>query len=224
MDSKSSFTTRTAFSAVAENGRFAIQDFRRSLIMAGMGIKLSEAGNSTLRAIPALGALATVGATVDGGATGSDAVAVRYRQGPSCGSYVSSAVPQTVRFLVENEQLMCETSSAGVLILKQPLASGIKQMKALYGVDDDSSGYANRYLTANQLNVEDRWTRVVAIRIGMVVDSGEYSLPIDKLSSTASTLSLLGLDYVVAANDRKVYKVFNTTIQLRNLNAIIQQQ
>lgn len=231
LDSKSTFNARAAVSAVSENGRFAIQDFRRTLVMAGMGVKLSEADNSNLRAIPALGTITTIGATVDGGATASDAVAVRYRRGPSCGGYINNPTTETVRFLVDSdpnsvqfEQLLCERSVAGAVVSKQPLVSGVKLMKALYGVDDDSSGYANRYLTPAQVDAESKWKNIVSIRIGLVADSAEYSKPVGMRWPSSSTLSLLGMDYIVPANDEKVYRVFTTTVQLRNLNAIMQKQ
>lgn len=226
LDSKSTFNARAAVSAVSENGRFAIQDLRRTLVMAGMGIKQSESAISNLRAIPALGAITTVGDTVDGGATASDAVAVRYRRGPSCGGYINNTTAETVRFLVDSvsEQLMCERSLAGSVISKQPLVSGVKLMKVLYGVDDDSSGYANRYLTPAQVNAESKWENIVTIRVGLVVNSAEYSKPVKMRWPSSTTLSLLGMDYIVPANDEKVYRVFTTTVQLRNLNAIMQKQ
>lgn len=224
LDSKSTFNARAAVSAVSENGRFAIQDLRRTLIMAGMGVKLSDYTTPHLNAIPALGAISTDGATVDGGATASDAVAVRYRRGPSCGGYIPGPATETVRFLVANEQLMCERSDGSSVTFFEPLVSGVKLMKVLYGVDDDSSGYANRYLTPAQANAESKWKNIVAIRVGLVVNSAEYSKPVKMRWPSSTTLSVLGMDYIVPANDEKVYRVFTTTVQLRNLNAIMQKQ
>ena len=81
-------------------------------------------------------------------------------------------------------------------------------MKALYGVDDDADGYANRYLTATQVDALDKWRNIVSIRVGLVVDSAEQSQPLEMRSDTAQTLSLLGMNYTVPANDEKLYKVF----------------
>ena len=107
VQSKSSFNARAAVSTVSENGRFAIQDLRRSLAMAGMNITASEEFSSTLRAIPAL----EVNGTFEGTGTTSDIVAVRYRRGPTCDGYVNlplSSAPVTVRFSVVSDQLMCQ--------------------------------------------------------------------------------------------------------------------
>ncbi len=54
VQSKSSFNARAAVSAVSENGRFAIQDLRRTLAMAGMNITASDELSSAERAIPPL--------------------------------------------------------------------------------------------------------------------------------------------------------------------------
>ena len=217
--SKSSFNARTALSTMTENGHFALQDLRRTLIMAGMGITASEAYSPSSRSIPPLGG----SGTEVGVGQNSDVVAVRYRRGNSCGGYIDNPAPlapATIRFLVEDEQLKCEVDGG----TRQPLVSGIKVMKVLYGVDDTADGYANRYLNATQVNVLGKWVNIVSIRIGLVVDSAESKQPFEMRETAAYDLSLLGMTYTVPANDEKAYKVFTATVQLRNLNAIMQQQ
>lgn len=218
--SKSSFNARAAISSMTENGRFAIQDLRRTLVMAGMDIRASEASSPTLRSIPPISASGTaVGAT----GQDSDVVAVRYRRGPSCGAPINNPyplAPATVRFLVVNEQLMCQVNGG----TQQPLVSGVKLMKVLYGVDDTADGYANRYLNATQVNALGKWINIVSLRVGLIVDSAEYSQPVEMRAPAAYNLSLLGMNYTVPANDEKTYKVFTTTIQLRNLSVIMQKQ
>jgi len=219
--SKSSFNARTAVSAMTENGRFAIQDLKRTLIMAGMGIRSSEAYSPDVRSIPPIGS----GGTEVGTGLSSDVVAVRYRRGVSCGGYIDNphpAAPATIRFLVEDEQLKCQVDGGA----KQPLVSGVKVMKVLFGVDDTADGYANRYLNATQVEaaLPPKWINIVAVRVGLVVDSAEYKQPVEMRSPAAYDLSLLGMTYTVPANAEKPHQVFTTTIQLRNLNAIMQQQ
>ena len=223
VQSKTSFNARAAVSAVSENGRFAIQDIRRVLAMAGMNITASEEFSSVLRAIPPLDGDATGTNTYEGSGTNSDIVAVRYRRGPTCDGYVNlplSDAPVTVRFSVVNDELRCQVTGKAA----KPLVSGVKLMKALYGIDDTADGYANRYLTASQVNTLDKWRNIVSMRVGVVVDSAEQSQPLDMRSDTAQTISLLGMDYTIPANDEKLYKVFSATVQLRNLNPIMQKQ
>jgi hypothetical protein len=220
-------------SAVSENGRFAIQDLRRTLAMAGMNITASDELSSAERAIPPLDTVTTGTNTYEGTGTDSDIVAVRYRRGSTCDGYAGdvqgypkseglplSDAPVTVRFSVVNDELRCQVTGKAA----KPLVSGVKLMKALYGIDDTADGYANRYLTASQVNTLDKWRNIVSIRVGLVVNSGERNQPLDMRSDTDQTLSLLGMDYTVPANDEKLYKVFSATVQLRNLNPIMQKQ
>ena len=231
VQSKASFNARAAVSAVSENGRFAIQDIRRVLAMTGMNITASEEFSPTTQAIPDLlnGTLTGVA----GPPPTSDIVAVRYRRGTTCGGYVNQPLsldPVTVRFIVQvngnQSQLICEKTvpliGGGTSVSSNPLVSGVKLMKALYGVDDDADGYADRYLTADSLT--GLWSNIVSIRVGLVVNSGERNQPLDMRSDTEQTIRLLGMDYTIPANDEKLYKVFSATVQLRNLNPIMQKQ
>jgi len=226
LQSKNTFTVRAALSSVNENGRFAIHELRRTLSMTGMGINTREAAHRETSAIVAVGR----DGTVEGGGLKSDAIAVRYRQGTTCSRYIdlaNSAAPATVNLMIRDNQLMCRLDDGR----SQPLVSGIKLMKILFGFDDNNDGYANRYLTAKELQKIDAsadqtnaWQRVVSFRIGLLVFSSDYSLPLDRRPLAASSLQLPGLNYTVMAGDKYLYKVFSTTIYLRNLNTVLQVQ
>jgi type IV pilus assembly protein PilW len=100
IDSKNTFTTRGVVAEVVENQRFAMDDMRRILVMAGRGIRATEDAladtrlhtfppvENDLGAASANGAESThAGETDNGKIVASDIVAVRYRTGPSCGAY-----------------------------------------------------------------------------------------------------------------------------------------
>ena len=226
LQSKNTFTVRAALSSVNENGRFAIHELHRTLSMAGMGINAREAIHSETSAIVAAGQIGTA----EGGGLKSDAIAVRYRQGTTCSRYIdlaNSATPATVKLMVNDNTLMCRLDNGR----SQPLVSGVKLMKILFGFDDNNDGYANRYLTAKEVQKIDdsakqttAWLRVVSFRIGLLVFSSDYELPLDRRAQTATSLQLPGLDYTVMAGDKYLYKVFSTTIYLRNLHTALQVQ
>lgn len=249
VDSKQTFNARTAMSAATENGRFAIDDLRRTLVMTGRGIAAGEDENDTDRPLAHIDA--DVGIYDAGGdADGSDIIAVRYRMGPSCAGYidistvndVGRTVPDiespaaTVRFLVEDDNLVCQadTDGDGDFEFNQPLVSGIKQMRVLYGIDDNSAdGYANRYLTASMVDDTtvnppppgrtENWVRVVSLRIGLIASSDTFEIPSDLQPQSPQTLDLLGMEYTAPDKDH-FYRSFSTTISLRNLNATVQRQ
>ncbi|MEW8505210.1 MAG: PilW family protein [Candidatus Thiodiazotropha sp.] len=245
LDGKSAFNARAALAAATETYRFSFQELRRNLIMAGRGIATSDdsvsayvgdQGDRGMRTFPALDR------TPDGIVSGthhsadnwspapeeSSVVAVRYASGPTpCGAdnLTMSDGTVTVRFLVnESGNLNCQVYQNGTLYDSQPIASGVVQMRALYGVDTDAEpdGVANSYLTAAQV-APLNWMNVVSIRIGLVVRSGTgYELPLPYRPQTAEELDLLGAIFTAPDTDY-FYKSANTTISLRNLHHMDRQ-
>ena len=251
VDSKMSFNARSAVSAATENGRFALDDMRRSLVMAGRGILAGEDDIASKRSIAPIDK--DKGIYDAGSSTSeSDIIAVRYRIGPSCGGYIDITTtdpdsgrliadagrpPATVRFRVnDKDELVCEVddNGDGAFEFSQALVSGIKQMRVLYGLDDDNAdGYANRYLTASKTDDttvnpppapgRSNWTRVVSLRIGLIANSDTFELPGSLQPKDAQELNLLGMTYT-APDKNHFYQAFSTTISLRNLNASVQRQ
>ncbi len=245
MNSKTTFMTRDTVAAATESARFAVQDLRRTLVMAGRGITedLDHAAayiatDNKRRTFPVVSAdgsdASAVKGIVDKDKNGSSAIAIRYAEGPApCGKTGTIAgTNTTVRFYVnDNSELVCEvvTSATGDVELSQPLVSGVAQMRALYGVDTNADGYANAYWTASQVDDRgtipaSRWPNVVSMRIGMVVNSGNVQLPRASRLATTEKLSLLGSDYTVSADNALFHKTVSTTLLLRNLHTAVQRQ
>lgn len=224
VDTSNTFRARSSLSAVAENARFALQDLRRTLIMAGRNIRAGEDELAATRPFAPMGSTGTV----DGGADGSDIVAVRYRSGPSCAGNLDiplTSAPATIRFLVADDELQCQKDNDP----PRPVVSGIKLMKVLYGVDDSGDGSADRYLTASVVDNlpppagrAHPWVNVVALRIGLVSTSEEPDLP-STMRGTTGQLDVLGMSYD-PPDDKQFYKVATTTVSMRNLNNIMQRQ
>ncbi|MBT2988307.1 MAG: PilW family protein [Candidatus Thiodiazotropha sp. (ex Ctena orbiculata)] len=241
VDSKNTFSARTAVAAATESYRFAFQDMRRYLVMAGRGVATSDDGadsysgtDNGLRTFPAIDGIPdgiasgdeTVSSPWSPDPEDSSVVAVRYASGPApCGlaDNTLAAGTVTVRFLVDSDgDLICQAYQGGVQIIAQPMVSGVAQMRALYGIDTDADGVANQYLTANQVG-NTRWVNVVAIRIGIVVKSGdEAELPSVFRPEDPETLDLLGAEFT-APDSNHVYRSATTTISLRNLHHINRQ-
>jgi type IV pilus assembly protein PilW len=240
--SKTAFNVRSVVTEVAENQRFAIDDMRRILVMTGRGILGTEDGDAQYRGFPPLeSALATANAVgaeaiYDGAGANPDIIAVRYRRGPSCGTYqdvVDTDRPSMVRFLLVGTDLVCEltTYTGGATVTtRQTMVSGIEMLKALYGVDDTSDGWANRYLTGAQVDALSNppgsntpWARVVSIRVVLVAGS-ETELPFgSSRKASADNLSLLGMSFT-EPDTASLYRVASATILLRNFNAVVQRQ
>lgn len=92
------------------------------------------------------------------------------------------------------------------------LVEGIENMQILYGVDTDAVdtanyGAANYYVTAAAVT---DWTKIVSIRISLLAAT------IENIASQSLLYSYNGATVTPPANDRKIRRVFNATIAVRN--------
>jgi type IV pilus assembly protein PilW len=219
VDSKNTFNARSALAAATENYRFAVQDMRRALVMAGRGIPAAMNGNLAGGPFPGIG---TDGAT-DTDGNGSSVIAVRYASGPApCGLSGNVAATITVRFFVDNDgNLVCDVPEESY---QQPLVSGIAQMRALYGIDTDADGVANQYLRTSVVDTGNLWINVVSVRIGIIAGSGDdQELPEAYRPDTPDPRNMLG-DVYTPSDSGHAYKSASTTISFRNLNQTMNRQ
>ena len=95
-------------------------------------------------------------------------------------------------------------------ILAQELVRGVENMQILYGIDTDSDGVANQYVTANNSEL-DNWNSVVSIKVSLLMSTLD-NIPADTASKT---YNVNGTD-IDPADDNRLRKVYTTTILLRN--------
>jgi len=101
--------------------------------------------------------------------------------------------------------LFRQATTSGGAMQAQELADDVENMQVLYGVDLDADGVANRYDTANNIGDMDD---VVSVRISLLVRSD------DNIASAAQNYTYNGEDIV--SDDRRMRRIFNTTIKIRN--------
>ncbi|MBK9132341.1 MAG: PilW family protein [Gammaproteobacteria bacterium] len=101
--------------------------------------------------------------------------------------------------------LFRQSTQPGGAIQAQELAEDVENMQVLYGEDTDNDGVANRYVTANNVGT---WNDVVSVRVSLLIRSE------DNISSSAQTYTYN--DTETTAADRRVRRIFNTTIKIRN--------
>jgi type IV pilus assembly protein PilW len=103
----------------------------------------------------------------------------------------------------------CVSSTDKHTVLPQiDLVNNVVKFVMRYGVDSDADGAANYYTDAAQVTTAD-WKNVISVRMTIVVRSPE-----DYLTNTKMTYQVEGED--ITAGDYRLYKVFTTTIALRN--------
>lgn len=102
-----------------------------------------------------------------------------------------------------------------------PMATGIEQMRVLYGLDSDNDGSVNKFLSAHLISadpaVADNYNNVVSLQIALLIRSQNPVLNVDELSSSPVTEEYTLLDTTVNKTvDGYIRKVYSSTIQLRN--------
>lgn len=114
-----------------------------------------------------------------------------------------------------------------------PLVEGIENMQILYGVDTSGDGIANRYFSANDVPDVDgepntAFDGVVSVKLSLLArtpqdlpginrTAADYANMVYPLVSPAPGASISITPIVNAATiDRRMRKVFNLTIQVRN--------
>lgn len=208
-------------SRVQENGRFVIDFLSRNIRLAGYRSRSTiEEGKSFEDKFPGV---RPIQGTNDDGTNGSDTLTVIF-EGEGAGQgdirnclnapIISSAVAPVTSsnvFTVSYDsasgkyELRCQ-SGAGVAA--QAILEDIENMQILYGenTNGDAFGVAEYYVPAN--NVAN-WDRVVSVRISVLVRTKE-----NNLVAAPQAYSFNGA--TVTPTDRRLRRVFTTTITLRN--------
>lgn len=229
VSSKTTYNFRAAAALSYENTRFAIQDLQRYLVLAGRGINPDPSsyrsgvddGKRTFPAYISKGdAIKTTGiVNIDN--QGSSIIAVRYASGSKpCGESGTVSATTTIRFFINaNSELVCEK----VGVYQRPIVSGIIRMRALYGIDTDSTGSANQYLEASVVENEGRWDNVVSIRVGLITSSAELLIPSSFRPKNVESMGLLGTQYPLP-DTTHFFNSSSITILFRNLNKTVERQ
>lgn len=128
--------------------------------------------------------------------------------GPDAEILVFRSYTYFIRNGAGGEPALWRLDNAQVLGGNNPaeLVEGVEDFQVLYGEDTDSDGTPNRYVAANLLG---NWGNVVSARISLLLRTTE-----NNLTSAAQIYAYNGA--TVTAPDRRLRRVFTTTIGIRN--------
>jgi type IV pilus assembly protein PilW len=215
LSSKQTYRMQENLSRLQENGRFALDFLARDIREAGYWGCLSPSNPNT--DIAGTNNNAVSGDSID---DGTDTITLKgaFVQTPTgaCGTAVDTAAAyythasSTITYKINASVLQQDTNNAN-----NGLVEGIENMQILYGVDTDTPlNGANYYVTANNIpdidgNGTPDWHRVVSIRISLLAVTLD-----DNLSAQPVPYTYNGT--TTTPTDRKIRRVFNTTIALRN--------
>ena len=198
---KQTYRMQESLSRLQENGRFALDFIGRDVRMAGYWGCLNRSSGDVF------------GETVGGISKITLKAAFIITPTGSCGTTVDKTATyytnytSTIIYSIDNANAVlhkcCPTNNGTI-----DLIEGIENMQILYGEDMPVSGiydgWANYYVPAN--NVVN-WEKVVSIRISLLAVTLDDNLTPEPMPYTFNGIT---------TNDRKIRRVFNSTIALRN--------
>lgn len=113
-------------------------------------------------------------------------------------------------YYVSKGSLVCRGSGGTT----QPLAEQVSNLQFQYGLDTDDDGFVDRFKVEPE--TEDEWSKVVSVKVGLLVSSGA-----EILDRVAAGRTFQVLDEKVSVPDSRLsYRVFSETIPIRNKMAI----
>ena len=204
---KRSTETQSAITDLQENGRFALYFLSNDIQNAGWAdVEVSGYGIYTSPAIK------FGGSTTDGGsASSSDRITIRYASDEDCVGGATTGIAENTYF-VEDNQLKCTGSSGST----QPLISNIDVLHFWYGVDTDGNSSPNKFVRANELATGEQES-IAAVKMVLVLSSE------DNVHQTAQVQSynIIGEAGAFSPEDRKLRKIFTTTVTIPNKPAFV---
>lgn len=239
LDSRMAFATNEIVGTTMENGRFAIDDLRRTLVMAGRLLQPDTLpfGDPSTELLDgqdpgASDRIAVIYGSKEGcddSATDANRCQLDCLGNPIDGSNTTPYQAKIEFYLSTSEQgirqLICSVDGTA-----QPLASGIETFQVLYGWDTDGDRYPNRYVNATTATANGLWSpkgRIVALRIGVLASSADMTLPQAARTEGEKSFVVLDVTHTVSplsgsSKLDKYYRVYTSTISLRNLEAVEQ--
>jgi len=204
--SKQTYRMQQALSRLQENGRFAMSFLAKDIRMAGYWGCLSPSS-------PNNDIAGTDNNTAAGIDNGTDTITLKgafvLTPTGTCGTpVVTSAAYYTdpssmIYYKINASVLQQDTNN-----LHNGLVEGIENMQILYGVDTSSDGTPNYYVPANNVT-NPNWPNVVSIRISLLAVTLD-----DNLTTQPQPYTYNGA--TTTPTDRKIRRVFTSTIALRN--------
>ena len=211
LSSKQTYRMQDNLSRMQENGRFAMEFITRDIRVADYKVCFSDT---------------SIGGEVSGtnnlGLNGSDRITVLQKD-DACGVGISANTFSAITFSIQadagGQPALFKTTATGSTVpvatanltavgmfVTQALVEGIENMQILYGEDTDADNTPDYYVDA--ATVVDM-NNVVSVRVSLLVTSIDDNLipqPRTYIYNGVSTTPI----------DRRIRKVFTSTIVLRN--------
>ncbi len=201
--SKQTSKMQENLSRIQENARFAMNSITRDVRQAGYRECLTAA-------------LTPISGT-NGAGNAQDSITLEQSTG-ACGAPVTANTRYTIQTGASGRLSLFKRERPPAAAVAVELVEDIQNMQVLYGEDtnmDSATGIstdyvANRYVAFGTAGLN--MARVVSIRISFLVSSMDDNLT----PTTANTFPYNGANIAIAPPDRRLRRVFTSTIAVRN--------
>lgn len=202
ISSKRGYALQDGMSRQQENARASLDVLLRDLRMAGY----PKTNTAIEFIVPA--------STTDGGGTPSDSITVQYESATDC---LGQATPANScgtkncainRYFINADNLWCQGNGSTD---SEVIAEDITNMQILYGIDTDvvPDDLANKYTSWSNVTVAER-AKIVGVRIGFL------SITPTDSAGAANTNTYAVLDQDISVTDKRIHRVYVSTVGLRN--------
>jgi len=190
LGSTATYKSQDSLSRLQENGRCVMEALAQKVRLAGY--PRVSMGGTNFAGDPVSG--------VEGASGASDSLTVNFSSAAGAG------LDPPYTFAVDNTDVELEMTDNSST---QPLIEGVENMQILYGEDTDGDSTVDVYRTATDVTA---WPQVVAVRIGLLLRTID-EIPDADLDTATYNVNGTVIDPV---DDRRLRRVFTTTISLRN--------
>jgi type IV pilus assembly protein PilW len=213
--SQQTYRMQSNLARLQENGRFALDFLAHDVRMAGYwGCMSSTSDISGLDGASGTSDTITLHGAFELTPTGACASPVDSTN--SCGSLNCYTDPtSTITYQINTPSGTSSLPDPEITLYRNtnntvnPLIEGIEDMQILYGIDLNTNGVADYYVSANSAWLAPEWMKVISVRISLLVVTLD-----DYLTTQPMPYSYNGV--ITTPADHKIRRVFNTTIALRN--------
>jgi type IV pilus assembly protein PilW len=195
INSKQTYRVQEGLSRLQENGRFAMDFLAKDIRKAGYKECLTSPAPTP------------IAGTNNAGLNASDTITVQLSTG-ACGSI--STITYSIQTGAGGQPALFVKNDAAAA---QEQVEGIENMQILYGADTNTDNTPDYYVPAGTVGLN--MTQVVSIRISLLAATVDNNLTSQPLPYTYNGTAY-STTTTPAVTDRKIRRVFNSTIAVRN--------
>ena len=238
---RQSYNVQDAVARIEENSRFSLGMLSENIRLAGYKKGAWESNSTTFATANTLFAAGEYISGSEGGISSSDQINIRFHGSVNNSGNVDGRVIDCegngvgdtnveLSFSISGSDLICTVDGTTPPVV---LAGNISNMQILYGEDTSDDDTVNKYVTASSVS---NWNNIISVKIGLVFGSEKNNLANTSLSFPSLSENPMNAIFdrnsdgepdlfkatgstsfnSKTAPDRHLYKIYNTTVTLRN--------